>query len=77
MRDERVVLDHRVLRLWLNRAVYRGAAMVRGSYRSHCSDEGGITVETSAGPLRARLLIDCMGPRSPIVAAYRPIRHLK
>jgi hypothetical protein len=78
MRDECVVPDHhRVLRLWLNRAVYRGAPMVRGTYQSHCADEGGITVETSAGPLRTRLLIDCMGPHSPIVAAYRLIRHLK
>ena len=56
MRDECVVPDHhRVLRLWLNRAVYRGAAMVRGTYQSHCADEA---VETSAGPL---LLIDCIG----------------
>jgi 2-polyprenyl-6-methoxyphenol hydroxylase-like FAD-dependent oxidoreductase len=76
MRDECVVLDHhRMLRLWLNRAVDGGAAMVRGGYRSHRADETGVTVQTTAGALRARVLIDCMGPQSPIVAANRLIRR--
>jgi glycine/D-amino acid oxidase-like deaminating enzyme len=76
MRDDCVVLDHhRVLQLWMNRAIEGGATMVRGSYRSHRADGAGVTVQTTAGALRARVLIDCMGPQSPIIAANRLIRR--
>jgi len=76
MRDECVVLDqYRVLRLWMQRAVDGGVAAVRGLYLSHHSDASGVTVQTSAGKLRARMLIDCMGPHSPILAANGLIRR--
>lgn len=76
MRDECVVLDHHhVLRLWMNRAVDGGVTMLRDSYRSHHADTTGVTVQTGTGELRARVLIDCMGSHSPIVAANRLIRR--
>ena len=76
MRDDCVVLDHRrVLQVWLNRALKGGARIIRGRYRAHRTDAGGVSVETTAGIVRARLLIDCTGPNSPIIAANRLIRR--
>lgn len=69
MLDDCVVLDHgKVLDIWLERARARGAELVAGEYLDHTTDAAGLTVRSSAGEHRARLLVDCTGPRSPIVA---------
>ncbi|PKN57397.1 MAG: hypothetical protein CVU56_11075 [Deltaproteobacteria bacterium HGW-Deltaproteobacteria-14] len=71
MKDDCVVLDHgRVLDIWLERATAAGATLVRGDYQTHRVDRHGVTVSSSAGEHRARLLVDCTGPFSPIVAAH-------
>ncbi|TNF23611.1 MAG: FAD-dependent oxidoreductase [Deltaproteobacteria bacterium] len=71
MFDDCVVLDHgKVLDIWLERARARGAELVHGEYLGHDVDASGVTVRSSAGEHRGRLLVDCTGPFSPIVAAH-------
>ncbi|MBI3071376.1 MAG: hypothetical protein HYY84_04530 [Deltaproteobacteria bacterium] len=70
MKDDCVVVDHRrVLETWLGRARAGGVEFVQASYQSHRSDTRGVVVRTSLGDFRARLIIDCTGPNSPIVRA--------
>jgi 2-polyprenyl-6-methoxyphenol hydroxylase-like FAD-dependent oxidoreductase len=76
MVDECVVLNQdRVLQIWLERARTNGAEFVQGEFQRQTADRDGVTVQTSAGHYRARLLVDCMGPRSPIVQEHNLIRR--
>lgn len=70
LRDECVVLNHRrVLSIWHERALENGARFVQGSYLSHEADSHGVRLRSTAGELTGRVLVDCSGSGSPIVAA--------
>ena len=76
MVDDCVVLDHhKVLATWIGRARAGGAELVQGEYRSHSAQRDGVTVHASSGSYRARLLVDCTGPSSPIVREHDLIRR--
>lgn len=70
LRDECVVLNHRkVLSIWHSRALNQGVRFVQGSYLSHEVGERAVRVRSTAGDLTSRVLVDCSGSGSPIVAA--------
>ena len=74
--DECVVLDHHeVLHIWHERAVACGARFVHATYVSHAVTGGAVLVQSSEGEHRARLLIDCSGSHSKIVADRRLIKR--
>lgn len=67
--DECVVLDHHaVLQVWHERALEHGARFIQAAYVSHEVDGGGVVVRSSVGEHHARLLVDCSGSSSKLVA---------
>ncbi len=74
--DDCVVLDHHeVLRIWHERAVAHGARFVHADYSAHHVAADGVVVRSTAGEHHARLLVDCSGSHSKIVAAQRLIKR--
>lgn len=67
------IKDADILKSWagtVKAAATKSLIMDRCVYRDHTVDDSGVTVTTSAGRFRGRLLIDCTGFDSPIVARY-------
>lgn len=64
--DEKRLLPH-----WLDAIRANGSEVLdRCEYRAHRVDGDGVTVETSGGEFRGRLLIDCSGYDSAIARQY-------
>jgi flavin-dependent dehydrogenase len=65
------IKDHDILRFWAEKIRANGAQILdHCSYLDHTVSDDGVTVTTSAGTFHGRLLIDCTGYDSPIVAKY-------
>lgn len=63
--------EKRLLPFWVDTVRQNGSDVVdRCEYRSHAVDADGVTVTTSGGQYRGRLLIDCSGYDSAIAKQY-------
>ncbi len=59
--------EKRLLPFWVDTVRHNDSDVVsQCEYRSHSVDADGVTVKTSGGDYRGRLLIDCSGYDSPI-----------
>ena len=66
------VREHEIMSHWHRKVNASGSQVIIGcSYLNHQSDARGVTVGTSRGMTRARLLIDASGHASPIVEQCR------
>lgn len=63
--------EKRLLPFWVDTIRHNGSDVVNQcEYLSHSVDDDGVSVKTSGGDYRGRLLIDCSGYNSPIAKEY-------
>jgi len=76
MVDDCVIIDHhKVLNIWIDRAVNNGAVIRQETFRDYDYKDNGVVVKTNKGIYFAPILIDAMGSGSKIIKKHDLIKR--